>query len=394
MNTLTKIIWGLSFLSGFFLFSCTEDEFGANPYDPSTPITVSQLPKVTFFEPIEGKSGDTILVKGVNFETTTNVAFGGKQATSFNIIDDSTLTAVVSPYGGTGAVAVTNHKGTRSMPGFRFIKEVAPDSDINIALEGTASGSDPIAGNIVNVNDGDAGSFWQAKDKENLWVEIDLGKVKSLNTIILTWDPNAAGTDFDLMISKNGKDYTSILTVKAWDAVGDGGVNKILFEEVDARYVKLANMTNTATPWNATLYEFEIYNKDYENLAKEKEVSASSEFYPVTNIVMGNRDFFWAANEVGDQWVLVDLGKEYEFNNVDLYWGIGNYAKQTTISISNDGDKFEDIYTSPEWAPTLSAGYELQRLLFPTAKARYVKASFVEGTPWTLWCNELEIYKR
>ena len=394
MNTLKIFVWGTLCTAGLLVSACTEDEFGANPYDPNTPVTVSQLPKVLSFEPTEGKAGDIITITGVNFGTTTGVAFGGKTATSFEIVDETTLTAVVSPYGGTGAVAVTNHKGTRSMDGFKFIKEIVPETGGNLAIEGIATASDPIAGNAAGINDGDVNTFWQAKDTENLWVEIDLGKTKAINTIILTWDPAAAGTDYDLMVSKNGEDYTTIQSMKGWDAMANDGVNKILFDEVDARYVKLANMKNSATPWNATLKEFEIYNKLYDNLAKEKKITASSEFYPVTNAVMGNRDFFWAANVVGGQWVLIDLGEELEFNNVDIYWGAGNYAKTTKVEVSLDDDEYTQVMLSPEWKPTVTAGYELQRLMFPNTTARYVKLSFEEGTPWTLWCHEFEIYKR
>ncbi|MCS3085329.1 IPT/TIG domain-containing protein [Bacteroides ovatus] len=57
---------------------CADGDFGANPYDPNTPDTVSQLPKVLSFTPTEGKEGDVITITGVNFTTATNVAFGGK----------------------------------------------------------------------------------------------------------------------------------------------------------------------------------------------------------------------------------------------------------------------------------------------------------------------------
>ena len=46
--------------------ACQEDR-GANPYDPNTPITVSQMPDIESFSPTEGGPGDEIHIIGKHF---------------------------------------------------------------------------------------------------------------------------------------------------------------------------------------------------------------------------------------------------------------------------------------------------------------------------------------
>lgn len=43
-------------LAGIILLAsaCKKESFGANPYDPSTPVTVSEWPKVLSFAPEKG----------------------------------------------------------------------------------------------------------------------------------------------------------------------------------------------------------------------------------------------------------------------------------------------------------------------------------------------------
>ena len=53
-------------LAGIILLAsaCKKESFGANPYDPSTPVTVSEWPKVLSFTPEKGQAGDVITITG------------------------------------------------------------------------------------------------------------------------------------------------------------------------------------------------------------------------------------------------------------------------------------------------------------------------------------------
>ncbi len=82
-------------------------------------ITVSCLPTINSFAPLAGKTGDTILISGANFNTTTAVTFGDTAAKSFVVVNDSTIKAIVGN-GATGNVTVTNTYGSVPMPGFTY----------------------------------------------------------------------------------------------------------------------------------------------------------------------------------------------------------------------------------------------------------------------------------
>lgn len=81
-------------------------------------------PDITSFTPASATTGATVTINGTNFTGATSVKFGGVNATSFNVVSNSQITAVVGA-GGSGAVTVTTF-GTASRAGFSFICTVCP----------------------------------------------------------------------------------------------------------------------------------------------------------------------------------------------------------------------------------------------------------------------------
>ena len=82
-------------------------------------ITISCVPVINSFAPFMGKTGDTILIKGVNFSAATAVTFGDTAAKSFMVINDSTIKAVVGN-GASGNVTVINSYGNGLLAGFSY----------------------------------------------------------------------------------------------------------------------------------------------------------------------------------------------------------------------------------------------------------------------------------
>ena len=77
-------------------------------------------PTVTSFTPTSAASGATVTITGTNFTTATAVNFGGDAATSFTIVNATTITAVVD-LGASGSVAVTNPDGVGTLAGFTYV---------------------------------------------------------------------------------------------------------------------------------------------------------------------------------------------------------------------------------------------------------------------------------
>jgi hypothetical protein len=68
---------------------------------PGSPTVTSVTPGTG---PITG--GNTVTIAGTGFTGATNVTFGGVAATSFTVVNDTTITSVVPSGSATGAVSV------------------------------------------------------------------------------------------------------------------------------------------------------------------------------------------------------------------------------------------------------------------------------------------------
>lgn len=86
----------------------------------------SQTPSTLRFDPKSGTTGTSVLIAGKNLGATNKVRFGGVTATSFTVVNDSMVKAVVGA-GATGRIVV-NGPGTEvsSLDSFVFVRQQAP----------------------------------------------------------------------------------------------------------------------------------------------------------------------------------------------------------------------------------------------------------------------------
>ncbi len=84
-------------------------------------VKLFSVPKVVVssFAPTTAATGDTITIKGADFTGATEVSFGGKAATSFQVVNDSIITAVVGA-GASGTVQVKAPDGLGLLAGFSY----------------------------------------------------------------------------------------------------------------------------------------------------------------------------------------------------------------------------------------------------------------------------------
>ncbi len=412
MKTVRFFIPLLILLSGAAI-SCSEEEFGANPYDPNTPITVSEWPKVISFTPEKGAAGDEITITGKNFTTAVKVTFGNSEDASFEIIDDNTIKAVLSSYGNSGAVAVTNHKGERSAQGFVYLWPEVPSENPNLALNCVATSSEPFSGfSAAGVNDGQTGAgAWVAANNDegaDRWVMIELNDLSEINKVVLYWDPNAAGTDYKLEYSEDGNTFTTIFEETGWVSNGDdNGVKTIKFDPVNAKYVRIGNLYNSITGYNMTLWEFEIYNTPPPtNVALEKPATADCEanagsMFHITDGKLAN---MWQCNNDGHDphWAIVDLGVETAIDNVVIYMDGGAYATSMKISLAGEDEVYSEVYAVEGWSseavprePGSAWTMVVMDAAFEEKAARYIRLDFgVASSPWGINLYEVEAYNQ
>jgi uncharacterized surface protein with fasciclin (FAS1) repeats len=79
----------------------------------------ANAPTITSFTPSSGTTGASVTITGTNLTGATAVKFGNVNATSFSVVNTTTITAVVGS-GATGDVAVTTPAGTATKAGFTF----------------------------------------------------------------------------------------------------------------------------------------------------------------------------------------------------------------------------------------------------------------------------------
>jgi photosystem II stability/assembly factor-like uncharacterized protein len=82
-------------------------------------FTVPNLPAITSFTPQGGGTGTMVTINGSGLSNVTGVAFGGTAASSFTVVSDNVITAIVGA-GATGAVSVTVTRGSSSFGTFTF----------------------------------------------------------------------------------------------------------------------------------------------------------------------------------------------------------------------------------------------------------------------------------
>jgi hypothetical protein len=82
-------------------------------------VTVQSTPFIISFTPNNGVTGSVVTIRGLYFTGATSVSFGGTAASSFTVVSDSVITAVVGT-GSLGIVAVSNSFGTGMLAGFNY----------------------------------------------------------------------------------------------------------------------------------------------------------------------------------------------------------------------------------------------------------------------------------
>ena len=82
-------------------------------------------PVISNFTPDSAAQGTIVTITGSGFTGTNSIQFGGTPASSFTVLNDSTINATVGA-GSTGAVAITNRNGSATVGGFVYLHTALP----------------------------------------------------------------------------------------------------------------------------------------------------------------------------------------------------------------------------------------------------------------------------
>jgi IPT/TIG domain len=84
-------------------------------------ITQSAPPVIQAFTPTSGAVGTAVTILGSGFRGTTLVSFGGFPASSFTVVSDTQIVAVVGTQATTGTIFVSTSLGTATLAGFTVV---------------------------------------------------------------------------------------------------------------------------------------------------------------------------------------------------------------------------------------------------------------------------------
>ncbi len=120
----------------------------------------------------------------------------------------------------------------------------------------TVSSTEAGLGNAAaNAVDGNPATRWSSLYADPQWYQIDLGKICSINQVVVLWE-TASAKSYTIEVSDNGTNWTQ-LVAKSNLAAGPrtdelNGLNG------SGRYIKLTG-TERNTSWGYSIYEFEVY---------------------------------------------------------------------------------------------------------------------------------------
>ncbi len=83
-------------------------------------FTAPVAPAINNFSPVSAQTGTVITINGNKFLGTTQVSFGGTNASSFSVVSDYQILATVAA-GTSGSVSVTSSSGTGTLAGFTYV---------------------------------------------------------------------------------------------------------------------------------------------------------------------------------------------------------------------------------------------------------------------------------
>lgn len=145
--------------------------------------------------------------------------------------------------------------GTINVPSGHSTCEITlTEGGKNLAIGATATVSSHTGDNSGDkaIDGNDGSTRWESEWASPQWIQVDLGATHKVGAIRIVWEP-AFASGYDIMVSTNGTDFTTVTTVTG----GDGATDEVVFDPVDAQYIKVV-CTQKGSQWAYSMYELMI----------------------------------------------------------------------------------------------------------------------------------------
>ena len=183
-----------------------------------------------------------------------------------------------------------------------------------------------------NLADGDIGTRWSSRPKDEEWVLVDLGKVVKIAGFTLHWE-HAYSSKYSLLVSTDAREWTTVYK----NSDSDGQMDDIYIQPVSGRYVRLEAQAR-ATGWGHSLWELDVKGTD--DLVEITVVAGGKD--NASAMMDGRRDTVWKSGAVDRAELLLDLRKPMTISGLRIDWD-QQYAGSVDMAISPDGKEWKQV---------------------------------------------------
>ena len=133
----------------------------------------------------------------------------------------------------------------------------AQETDVNFALTANGATATATSGNPLLAMDDNIGTRWESEHKvDPQTFTIDLGQVRTFNTIQIIWE-GAYAKDFTVSTSSDNSLWSEVLKVED-QTVTNNEVKTYFINQTTARYIQFHG-TERALDYGYSFYEFRVY---------------------------------------------------------------------------------------------------------------------------------------
>lgn len=249
---------------------------------------------------------------------------------------------------------------------------VAIDTDANIAKGKNVIASSDEAPKLSasNAFDGNLTTRWSSQSDDPEWIKVDLGDNYLIDRVKLYWEYSCA-KEYKIQTSHDGIDWEDVyLTSK-----GNGGIDNIEIDPVNARYVRLYNLKRK-TKKTYSLYEIEVYGEKSEYIPEQDdgnvEVWFSSEKNPkdaawfegpmdITYKLDKQKNLFIEERE-SNQIKTLEINPGVKYQTI---YGMGNSIEESTVyNLSRMSSENREEILRKLIDPEYGIGINIMRICF------------------------------
>ncbi len=129
-----------------------------------------------------------------------------------------------------------------------IVSGISPDG--KKAYASSVQNDQHLAGYVFDEN---MSTRWSSEYSDPQWIMIDLNEVQKVGGVILKWEA-AYARSYDIRVSTDSLEWTTVYSTTS----GNGSIDKISFDQVDARYITVY-CTERATIYGYSLFEIEVH---------------------------------------------------------------------------------------------------------------------------------------